>query len=101
MRLGGFMKAFKLVDKPKKVKKEKKEVRFDSGSERESRNDSDDFKESDSEKSADSKVSIDMTYKPNIIDQQATIMSNLAREMLNISAKVKKSAVVQMLDNVA
>lgn len=83
MKIGGFMKNLKLVDNPTKVKKAKKEVRFDSGSERESRNDSDEFKRDNSDKSADSNVSFDLTYKPNIVDQQAAIISKLARETVN------------------
>jgi len=101
LKIGGFMKSLSLVDKKNKVKKQKVDTRFDSGSEKESRHDSDHFKEDVSEKSDDSKVSVDLSFKPTILLEQADLISKQMREHGSSSSINRKSAIVQTLDTPA
>ena len=69
LKKGGFIKTLRLVDDPLqnlKKQKKKEEIKFDSGSERESHRSFTDIEPSDSDSNA-SRVSVDNRYKPLFI----------------------------------
>ena len=90
LKKGGFMRQMRLVDDPlqkkqKKNEKATKEVKFDSGSERDSYRLNDDSLENirddiSGKNSNNSNISVNMAYKPTVITKQADLINKKYKE---------------------